>query len=132
MTALRRPAAPIAEYLMALADATRLRIVFALGEGERSGAQISAELRVGRDRVSRHLVHLRRAGVVEWRRRRRLVLYRLAGPEVLAICAAACGGLDAERRPRAGTPCIPDSGKKRVVASTEPTARRIAETSFSK
>lgn len=88
-----RPVAPIADYLLALADATRLRILVALREGERSIAHIAAEVRISRDRVSRQLAHLRHAGIVASRREQRIVLFRLASPDVFAICDAVCSGL---------------------------------------
>jgi ArsR family transcriptional regulator len=88
-----RPVALIADYLLALADATRLRILVALRDQERSVADIAAEVRISRDRASRQLAHLRHSGIVASRREHRTVLFSLANSDSFAICEAVCSGL---------------------------------------
>jgi DNA-binding transcriptional ArsR family regulator len=51
----------------ALADATRLRIVELLAEGERSAGELAAEFETSRPGVSRHLRVLREHGLVRVR-----------------------------------------------------------------
>ena len=97
MSAPDRPVRPIVDYLLALADATRLRILLTLRAGERSVGAVAAEARASRDRVSRQLVHLRSAGLVACRRERGRVVYRIAAPDVFAICDAVCSSLEAGR-----------------------------------
>jgi ArsR family transcriptional regulator len=62
----------------ALADATRLRILGVLAEGEVSVGYLHEALRLPQPTVSRHLAHLRRAGLVRTRRDGLWVHYRLA------------------------------------------------------
>ena len=76
----------------ALADATRLRILGVLSEGEVCVGHIHEALRVPQPTVSRHLAHLRRAGLVRTRRDGLLVHYRLAevtDPSARAALSAA-------------------------------------------
>jgi ArsR family transcriptional regulator len=62
----------------ALADATRLRILTLLVEGEVCVCEIHDTLRVPQPTVSRHLAYLRRTGLVAARRDATWMHYRLA------------------------------------------------------
>ena len=76
----------------ALADATRLRILGVLADGEVSVGHIHEALRLPQPTVSRHLMHLRRAGLVRTRRDGLWVHYRLADitdPSARAALSAA-------------------------------------------
>ena len=76
----------------ALADATRLRILGVLAEGEVSVGHIHEALRIPQPTVSRHLAQLRRAGLVRTRRDGLWVHYRLAevpDPSARAALSAA-------------------------------------------
>jgi DNA-binding transcriptional ArsR family regulator len=61
----------------ALADATRLRIVELLAEGERSAGELAAEFETSRPGVSRHLRVLREHGLVRVRGEGQRRLYSL-------------------------------------------------------
>jgi len=61
-----------------LADATRLRVLNLLTEGELCGCDIQRLLGVSQANVSRHLAYLNHAGLVEDRREGYRVFYRLA------------------------------------------------------
>ncbi len=101
---------PIADFLLALADATRLRILFALRAGERGVADVAGEVGLAPDRVSRQLARLRRAGFVACRHTRGAVCYRLANPDVLAICDGICVSLadgETARTPVTAAPRLP-------------------------
>lgn len=74
MDALRR----VAAVARALADPGRLRILRALRRGELCACHLSALLDLAPPTVTRHLVVLRGAGLVETRRRGRWLLCRLA------------------------------------------------------
>ncbi len=88
----RAPGArPIADFLLALADPTRLRIVFTIGDGERSLAELADAAGLARDRTWRQLAHLRRAGIVACRRAAGSVRFRIANPDVFTICTRLCG-----------------------------------------
>ena len=103
----------------ALADATRLRILGVLADGEVCVNHIHEALRLPQPTVSRHLAHLRRAGLVRTRRDGLWVHYRLADmadPIARAALSAAVHAIghapatrtDRERLelrvPRAGKP----------------------------
>jgi len=77
-----RRRSPIATTLRALAEPTRLRIVDLLRSGPRPVGAISAELRLGQPRVSKHLHVLVDAGLVESRPEAQRRIYRLR-PEPL-------------------------------------------------
>jgi len=61
----------------ALGDETRLRIVALLSHGELCVCHLQEALGLSQPSVSRHLATLRAAGVVEQRRERKWVYYRL-------------------------------------------------------
>jgi ArsR family transcriptional regulator len=65
----------------ALADATRLRILSLLVDGEVCVCVIHDTLRLPQPTVSRHLAYLRRTGLVEARRDATWMHYRLADVE---------------------------------------------------
>lgn len=80
----------------ALADATRLRILSLLGEGEICVCHIHASLDVPQPTASRHLAYLRKSGLVEARRDGIWMHYRLApqdNPVVASVIAAALHAL---------------------------------------
>ena len=68
----------LADMYGALADATRLRILGLLADGEVCVCHIHDALRLPQPTVSRHLAYLRRAGLVHTRREGLWVHYRLA------------------------------------------------------
>jgi ArsR family transcriptional regulator len=69
---------PASRLFKALGDETRLRIVALLAHGELCVCHLQEALGLTQPAVSRHLATLRAAGVVEQRRDRRWVYYRLA------------------------------------------------------
>ena len=80
----------------ALADATRLRILALLRDGEICVCHIHASLDVPQPTASRHLAYLRKAGLVDARRDGSWMHYRLmpiANPVVAAVVAAALHAL---------------------------------------
>ena len=64
--------------LKALADTTRLRILALMLTGEVCVCNLHESLRIPQSKASRHLAYLRRAGLVETRRRGLWVYYRLS------------------------------------------------------
>lgn len=64
----------------ALADATRLRIMTILGEGEANVGTLCDRLGVHQPTVSHHLRQLWLAGLVRDERRGRFIFYRLVSP----------------------------------------------------
>jgi ArsR family transcriptional regulator len=83
-----RSVTALAELFQALGDATRLRILGLLLNGEVCVCHIHESLRVSQPKASRHLAYLRRTGLVETRRDGLWVYYRLAermDPLILTI-----------------------------------------------
>jgi len=68
----------VERQLKALADATRLRILNLLRQGEICGRDLGYVLRLSQPNIAQHLAHLRHAGLVRSHRRGARVFYRLA------------------------------------------------------
>jgi DNA-binding transcriptional ArsR family regulator len=79
----------VAKYFRGLGDPTRLRILEALAEGERSVGELVELIGVPQPRVSSHLTCLRWCGFVESRREFRTVYCRLADERVKAMIMLA-------------------------------------------
>jgi len=80
----------------ALADATRLRILALLRDGEICVCHLHASLDVPQPTASRHLAYLRKAGLVEARREGIWMHYRLTpigNPVVATVVASALHAL---------------------------------------
>jgi ArsR family transcriptional regulator len=65
----------------ALADETRLRILHLLSRRELCVCQIVGVLKIGQSKASRHLAHLKNAGLVTDRREGLWIHYSLAQPD---------------------------------------------------
>jgi len=72
-----------------LADATRLRLTFALLDGEQDVTALTAVVAAARPAVSQHLAKLRLAGLVTVRRDGRRALYALADEHVRRLVVEA-------------------------------------------
>ena len=115
--------ATLERVLKALADVTRLRLLGLLLGGEVCVCDLHDSLRLPQSKVSRHLAYLRKAGLVETRRKGLWVYYRLSeAPDPVAravrdAVAHAVGHVDALKKDRArldrrtgcgvGEPCAP-------------------------
>jgi ArsR family transcriptional regulator len=90
-------AIPINRIFRAFSDATRLRILILLKQGEQCVGDLVAILGVPQPKVSRHLAYLRKAGLVEARGQGVWNFYRLASAgspfhRKLLECLSACFG----------------------------------------
>ena len=85
-----------ADRLRMLGDPTRLKILWALAQGESSVACLAEIIGAAPTAVSQHLAKLRLAGVVNHRREGTFVHYTLDDPGVHALLGRA---LDRERQP---------------------------------
>lgn len=79
----------------AFCDRTRLRVLSLLHDGELCVGDIVDSLKVPQPKVSRHLAHLRKAGLVEFRKEGLWCYYSLASPQTdfhrkLLECAITC------------------------------------------
>lgn len=81
----------LSRYFRVLGDPTRLRIVEALLEEERSVSELVELTGAPRSRVSNHLACLKWCRVAEAERRGRNVVYRVADPRVRALLRDAAG-----------------------------------------
>lgn len=79
----------VAKYFRAFGDPTRLRILEALAEGERSVGELVELIGAPQPKVSSHLACLRWCGFVESRREFRTVHYRIADDRVEQMIALA-------------------------------------------
>ncbi len=75
-----------AQICQALSDPKRLRILYALAQGERSVGELADELEVGIANASQHLGVLKSRGLVASRREGTTVYYHLAYPETMEAC----------------------------------------------
>lgn len=84
-----REAELLAKYFRGFGDVTRLRILEALSEGERSVGELVELLGEPQPKVSSHLSCLRWCGFVESRREYRTVYYRIADQRVAEMVELA-------------------------------------------
>ncbi len=86
----------IAEWLKAMADPTRLRLLHARQDGEKSVTELRSGLNCSQANVSKHLAILRKGGLVDCRRDGSTIHYRIADPAVYEICGTVCDSLQRE------------------------------------
>ena len=79
----------VAKYFRGFGDPTRLRILEALAEGERSVGELVELIGAPQPKVSSHLACLRWCGFVDSRREYRTVYYRVADKRVLTMLELA-------------------------------------------
>jgi DNA-binding transcriptional ArsR family regulator len=82
--------AVVARYFGVLSEPTRLKILHAICQDERSVSAIVEETGATQTNVSRHLGLMLHAGVVSRRRDGNAVYYRVANPEFVEICRSVC------------------------------------------
>lgn len=80
----------VAGFFAVLAEPTRLKILNALCDGERSVSDIAARTAVSQTNVSRHLSLMYSKGLLARRRDAQMTLYSVADPAVLDVCRFAC------------------------------------------
>ncbi len=81
----------VAEWLKALSDPTRLRLLHAMKEGgELCVTDLLAGCSCSQANVSRHLAVLREHRLVSSRRDGMRILYRIADPAVFIVCETVC------------------------------------------
>ncbi|HSM13436.1 MAG TPA: metalloregulator ArsR/SmtB family transcription factor [Thermoanaerobaculia bacterium] len=84
----------IADRLKALSDPTRLKILHALEDGERTVTEILEVVGGSQANVSKHLSRMRLAGIVASRREGTCVHYRVVDPAAFVICRTVCDALE--------------------------------------
>jgi DNA-binding transcriptional ArsR family regulator len=92
----------VASYFRLLAEPTRLKVLHAICERERSVNDIVAETGLTQTNVSRQLRALHVRGVLSRRKEGNLVFYKVVDTTLMELCRTACvriaGQID-ERRP---------------------------------
>jgi DNA-binding transcriptional ArsR family regulator len=78
-----------AEAFRMLSDPTRIKLLWAIGQGETSVACLAELAGAAPAVVSQHLAKLRLAGLVRARREGTFVYYSPADPEILRLLGAA-------------------------------------------
>ena len=81
----------IAEYFQALSERTRLKLLFALRGGEMNVTELTESSGCSQANVSKHMTHLTKAGFVERESRGNSVYYRVADPDIFALCDMVSG-----------------------------------------
>lgn len=82
---MRGRASEAARLLKAAANESRLMVLCALADGERSVGEINAVVDLSQSALSQHLAVLRREGLVETRRESQSIYYSIASPEAAGL-----------------------------------------------
>lgn len=92
----------VASYFSVLSEPTRLRIMHAICETEKSVSQIVEEIGSTQTNASRHLSLMYRSGVLARRKEGSQVYYRVADASMIEVCRTVCnqiaGSMD-EKKP---------------------------------
>ncbi len=80
----------VASYFGVLSEPTRLRIMRAICEEEKTVSQIVEELGASQTNVSRHLGIMYRSGVLARRKEGNQVYYRTADATMVDLCRSVC------------------------------------------
>jgi DNA-binding transcriptional ArsR family regulator len=89
-----------AAFCRAFADPKRLRIMWALQDGERTVSELAREVGCSLPNVSQHLRMMRQQGLLTTRRDGRQIYYRIANAKFLAGCKMVREGLLEELQKR--------------------------------
>src|SRR5690349_19068707 len=83
----------IAARFRVLSEASRLRLLAALEDGERNVSELVAATGLAQANVSRHLSVLTEAGLLRRRKDGLNVIYAIADPAIFELCTHVCGSL---------------------------------------
>lgn len=86
----------VASYFNVLSEPTRLRIMHAICEEEKTVSQIVEELGATQTNISRHLNLMHRGGVLARRKDGNQVYYRAADADMVDICRRVCSRIAAQ------------------------------------
>jgi DNA-binding transcriptional ArsR family regulator len=95
----------VAAYFSVLSEPTRLRIMHAICEQEKTVSQIVGELGATQTNISRHLNLMHRSGVLARRKDGNQVYYRAADAAMVEICRSVCNRIASqldEKKPLRG------------------------------
>jgi DNA-binding transcriptional ArsR family regulator len=80
----------VSDYFGLLAEPTRLKILSAICDGERSVSDIVERVGASQTNVSRHLNLMYGKGVLKRRRDGQMTFYSIADANVVTLCRTAC------------------------------------------
>lgn len=80
----------VSDYFRLLAEPTRLKILNAICDGERSVSDIVERVEATQTSVSRHLNLMYGKGALKRRRDGQMTFYSIADPNVVVLCRTAC------------------------------------------
>ena len=80
----------VSDYFGLLAEPTRLKILSAICDGERSVTDIVERVGASQTNVSRHLNLMYGKGVLKRRRDGQMSFYSIVDPNVVTLCRTAC------------------------------------------
>jgi DNA-binding transcriptional ArsR family regulator len=81
----------VAQYFSLLCEPTRLKILYAVCNGERSVGEIVAQVESTQANVSRHISMLYRAKILARRKDGAQVYYRVDDQRTIELCKSVCG-----------------------------------------
>jgi DNA-binding transcriptional ArsR family regulator len=80
----------VAEYFNVLSEPSRLRIMYAICNGEKSVSEVIQLCGSSQANVSRHLATLHRAGILMRRKEGATVFYSIADNATVEMCQSVC------------------------------------------
>ena len=73
------------DFLRAIAQPTRLRILYFLKDGEKCACEIIPKMKEDQSNISRHLTHMKDAGILESRKEGVSVYYKIKDKRVFTL-----------------------------------------------
>ena len=89
------------DFLKTLAQPTRLKILYFLRDGEQCQCKIIPQMKEDQSNISRHLAHMRDAGILESRREGISVYYKIKDKRIFRLLSLADQMIKAEIDQRA-------------------------------
>lgn len=81
----------VSKFFSVLAEPSRLRILYALCQGEKSVSEVIKFSQSSQANVSRHLASLHQAGILQRRKSGTTVFYSITDHATLEMCQTICG-----------------------------------------
>jgi DNA-binding transcriptional ArsR family regulator len=88
-------------YLKAISQPTRLRILYFLKDGEKCACEIIPKMKEDQSNISRHLTHMRDMGILESRREGVSIYYKIKDKRIFHLLSLVDEMVKAEIKERA-------------------------------
>ncbi len=89
------------DFLRAISQPTRLKILYFLKDGERCACEIIPKMKEDQSNISRHLTHMRDAGILESRKEGVSVYYKIKDKRVFTLLSMVDEMVKAEIKKKA-------------------------------